>query len=53
MGIVYDMNGKIIEQRHIHEKILNTFNISKTDGGVYFIRISDNTNVITKKIIKI
>jgi len=50
---IFDMNGKIIEQRHIHEKILNTFNISKNDGGVYFIRISDNTNVITKKIIKI
>ena len=50
---IFNVSGKIVNQRQIHQKRFNTFDISGNSDGIYIVKITDNINVVTKKIIKI
>jgi hypothetical protein len=46
-----DYNGRVIQQfRATGNKV--DFDLSSVSAGVYFVRINDNGNTITKKVVK-
>lgn len=49
--LLTDLNGKVIMQFRATGYSVD-FDLSMTAAGVYFVRISDGKNVITKKVVK-
>jgi hypothetical protein len=49
---IIDLTGKIIQQRKITNTTRETFDISGSPAGTYFLRVVFNGKLITQKIIK-
>ncbi|MBN2891360.1 MAG: T9SS type A sorting domain-containing protein, partial [Bacteroidales bacterium] len=49
-AVIYDINGKIINQMHIDNNLSN-IDLTQNESGVYFIEISDEYNISTTKLI--
>jgi Secretion system C-terminal sorting domain len=50
---VYDAAGRIVadETLTLSSALVQTINLDATAKGIYFVTISDSSNVVTKKII--
>jgi hypothetical protein len=50
---ISDISGKIISENEYKNSNEISIDISKMAKGIYFIKLTDNKNIFTKKIIKI
>jgi hypothetical protein len=50
---VYDVAGRVIFKKYLQAQnnIQENVSLAKTQAGVYFVKVSDNNNSTTKKII--
>ena len=49
---IFDIGGKLIEYRSLHGKTINIFDISNNGNGMYFIKLTHNNFISTKKILE-
>jgi fibronectin-binding autotransporter adhesin len=50
IATVYDLQGRLVYQNYLTEGTYNSFTVPNATGGIYIVRITDKSKILTKKV---
>ncbi len=49
---ILDVRGSVLIKQTIESKTINTLNLSNLNSGIYFVKLSSDSDILTQKIVK-